>query len=168
MRSLTYLLLPLFALLLVGCRSGEILITWKETDAYYEGWVDIDRPGLVFDHSFRARLRIYDGNNRARLWDNRGRVFESEWVDYSSWDDRVTIFFMVRESGWDPDCGYETYDWELRMRGRIYSDDHFCGELVIDIDPENYYSDYCYMDYNPPPKHLGSFDLYRDYNCPVF
>lgn len=160
------LLLPLLilALLAIGCDRDNPIFPGYDTDGLYTGWVYIDNPGMGFNRSFYAELRIYDNGYDARLWDDYGRVFDSDHVDYNYWTDELDVYFRVIETRWSPDCGHEVYDWEMKMNGNITSSDRYRGELEGDIDPEDYHSDHCHLDYNPPPRHVGTFDLSRTYN----
>ncbi len=161
LRTLIPLTLAL-SLLLVGCNSNNpIFPVVEDADGDYYGWVYIDNPGMGFNQSFHARLSIYDNSYRATLRDDRGRVFTADHVEYSYWSDSLDVYFRVHETRWSPDCGNEYFDWEMRLNGRIYSNGDFRGELEGDIDPEDYHSDWCHLDYNPPPRHVGTFDLER-------
>ncbi len=157
------LILPILGLMLTGCMGGAILFEMSNVDGYYTGWIRIDNPGYGFDRSFRAELRLWDNGNRARLWDEWGRSWTADYVDYDFLSDRVDVYLRVRESDWDPYCGYEVYDWEIRMSGRIRSGDRFEGDIHADLDPDDYWSDHCYLDFDPPPKYVGTFDLDHDY-----
>jgi len=149
----------ILGLLAVGCdRNSPLFPLVNDADGYYEGWVNIYRPGMGFDRSFHASLRIWDDGYRARLIDDRGQQYVADYVDYNSWSDELEIYFRVLEERWSYDCGHETYDWEMRLIGKIRRGS-FVGEIEADIDPEDYYSEYCHMDYNPPPERLGTFDL---------
>jgi len=160
-----YVLFSLLALsmLLSGCSRDDPIFSWWDADGYYTGWVYIDDPVMAFDRSFHAELRVYDNCHDARLRDDRGRYYNAYRVDYDYWNDRLKVYFHVTEYRWSPQCGHETYNWEVRMSGKVYSGDRYSGEIEADIDPEDYHSDWCWMDYNPPPRHIGTFNLNRDH-----
>ncbi len=162
MRYLSILLIFL-SLLMVGCVGNNPLLPWLDADGYYTGYVNIDYPGQGFDHSFSATLRIWDHSYQARLTDKYGGSWVADYVDYDCLNDRLEIFFRVMETRHSWKCGYEVYDWEMRMSGRLYSGKDFTGDLQSDIDPEDYYSDNCYLEYNPPPKRIGTFNFHLDY-----
>ena len=131
-------------------------------DGTFEGRVWIDKPGIGFDRSFNAVLEIGGDGEYACLWDDRGNLYNVDHINYYPYSRRLEIFFRVLDYEWSDDCGWEVYDWEMRMNGFIYySTDQYKGELEVDIDPEDYDSEFCYLGYDPPPTHLGSFDLAR-------
>lgn len=160
MRAIWFLL-ALSTLLLVGCGDSDLF--WDDADGYYEGWVQINRPGLGFDDSFYATLRVWGYSDRARLWDDCGRRFDADYVDYNPWNNKLKVYFRVRETTWHPECGHEIYDWELRLAGRLKYENWLYGDIEVDIDPDDYSSEHCYMDFDPPPVFVGSFDLQREY-----
>lgn len=49
------------------------------------------------------------------------------------------------------------------MSGRIYDNERYTGEVQVDIDPDDYYSDWRHLDYDSAPQHLGSFHFVREY-----
>jgi hypothetical protein len=156
-------LLALIAIVVVGCNGGDPIFVSQDADGHYAGWVHVDNPGMGFNDSFYATLSISDSTHRATFRDDRGRTFYADHVDYSYWTDNLEIFFRVPETRWNPECGNEYYNWEMRLNGRLYTDGDYRGEIESDIDPEDYHSDHCYLDYNPPPRHLGSFVLEREF-----
>jgi hypothetical protein len=158
------ILTVLAALFTVGCNSHNPIFPTYSPDGYYEGRIFVDYPGMGFDHSFDAELRIYNDGYSARLRDNYGASWEADHVEYSTWSDRLEIYFRVREYRWSPECGNERYDWEMRMYGRLTDYNRFTGDLESDLDPEDYHSDYCHMNYNPPPRHIGTFDFSEGFN----
>ena len=158
---LQILIVSLIGLNLIGCSGVGIFQFDGGVDGYYEGWVNIDRPAAGFDRSFSASLRIYDNSFSARMRDSFGRSFEAYRVEAGTWDRNLTIFFRVVETRWSPKCGYEKYDWSIRMDGRVLSDGRLNGDLMADIDPPDYRSEFCHMDFNPPPIYLGTFDFHR-------
>jgi hypothetical protein len=150
-------------LLATGCSRDDPIFAWFDADGYYFGRVCIDQPGKGWEHSFDARLRLYDNGRGAVLKDNCGKFYEAYRVDYDFWSDRLNMYFTVRETRWSARCGNEVIDWEICMSGRIY-EDRYTGEVKVDIDPDDYYSDWCHLDCDPAPQHLGSFHLTREFD----
>jgi len=156
MRSFVVLIVAL-ALLAVGCEPVDPFFSWPDADGYYEGHVYIDRPGMGFDHSFCASLRIYNDCYCAVLIDDCGKSYDADSVDYDSWSDNLEIRFHVWEKRWSYECGDELYKWEIRMKGRLDYNDGFRGEMISDLDPGTYQSDHCRLDHDPPPRSVGTF-----------
>jgi len=75
----------------------------------------------------------------------------------------LKVYFRIRETRWSPRCGNEVYNWGIRMSGRIYDNERYTGEVQVDIDPDDYYSDWRHLDYDSAPQHLGSFHFVREY-----
>lgn len=153
------LFLTAISLVCVGCDRDSAIFFGPDADGYYEGWFYMDSPELGFDHSFHGTLRVYDNSNMAILRDNRGREYHSRRVDYEYWPEELRIWFRIRETRWSPHCGHEVYYWEMLLSGRIDYNERYRGDIRADIDPDDYYSDHCYMDWNPPPRYVGTFNL---------
>ena len=158
MKKFTLVLL-MSVFLLTGCTgSGIFAPLVNNADGIYDGWVNIYDPGKGFDQSFRGSLMVWSNSYKAVLTDDRGRRYEADHVEYDSWSDELEIFFRVREERWNSPCGHEVLNWEIRMIGNI-DFGSFRGDIQSDIDPNDYYSDHCVMDYNPSPEYIGRFDL---------
>jgi hypothetical protein len=161
MRRLLLLLIVLP--LLGGCNGLNPLFPWLDADGHYEGYVDVCRPIAGFNHSFDSHLRIWDNCNRAEMTDVGGHCHGARYIDYNYWTDELEIVFEVIEARWDSECGNEIYHWEMRLIGDIDDSGDYQGRIELDIDPEDYESDNCYLSHNPCPEYMGTFDFGFDW-----
>lgn len=148
--------------MIMGCH-GSSMYSSLDPDGIYEGWVTIDKPGLAFENSFYAQLKVWNDGSRAQLWDSKGRCYYADHAEYNVWTDDLEVYLRVTTTNWDSKCGYEIYHWEVRLRGDTDFRTRYTGEIEVDIDPEDYESENCYLAENPPPRLVGTFNLKYDY-----
>ena len=146
---------------LTGCDSAAWLFGLSDADGEYEGRINVKVQNPVFNRSFNGTLYISDRGRWAKLKDDYGRTYVADRVDYNYRNDTMAIIFTVTRTRYDSKCGNETWHWRVRMKGRIYSGNRYQGDVEIDIDPWDYYSEHCKLNNDPPPKYIGTFDMRR-------
>jgi hypothetical protein len=147
-----------------SCSGGGIFNPGHNVDGVYRGDIGLNRQFAGFDNHVYTDIRIYDNGHRARLWDERGEYLEAYDVDFGSYNNRARIYFRVVEEKWTLFCGREIYRWDFILDGN-FEGSRFRGDVRLDIDPYQYSSTFCSMDYDPAPEYLGyfNFSLNDDY-----
>ncbi|MFH1676312.1 MAG: hypothetical protein ABIC40_04730 [bacterium] len=160
MKLVRFLPVIFLAFASLGCQVVAAMVD-GDIDGYYNGWLDFHRPVCGFSSSAHATLKVCKFGSYALLKVEGADIYRSYDLDFDSWSQRMRAYFRIREVRWDPVCGYEEYRWTVILNGDVYYGE-FEGNIIVDIDPCDYKSDYCYMDYDPSPKIVGDFDLDYD------